>query len=351
MPFDRPTLGALIRTGEAGFVARIPGADLALRRSNLKVSARVFAGLLHEQYGYLDWQFVQVLPDTAEGEYLDRWAGTFGLTRKGATKAAGLANFTGTAGLVVPAGTVLTRPDGIQFATVASLTLTGGTGTIGVLAVAGGAEANLPGGTSLALVSAIPGLIGIALLDAAGTTGGTSAELDPPLRARLLQRIRNPPQGGAAHDYVAWATAVPGVTRAWALPLNRGPGTIDVTFVMDDRLDIIPTPADVAAVQAAINQERPVTANSLVFAPTPVLVPVTATGLVTNSALVRQAAVDKLAVMFRRDAAPGATLWRSRISEAISAATGEEHHVLTSPATDAAYGTGQMPILGTVSFP
>ena len=81
-------------------------------------------------------------------------------------------------------------------------------------------------------------------------TGGTDTETDDQLRARILHRIQNPPMGGAQADYVTWALAVPGVTRAWAAP-EQGPGTITVRFLMDDLRaddDGWPTPADVQAV-------------------------------------------------------------------------------------------------------
>ena len=64
-------------------------------------------------------------------------------------------------------------------------------------------------------------------------TGGVEAENDDDLRARILQRIQNPPMGGAQADYVTWALAVPGVTRAWAAP-EQGIGTITVRFLMDE---------------------------------------------------------------------------------------------------------------------
>lgn len=350
MPFPRPTLGALIRDGEASFAARLPGADLALRRSNLKVTARVFGGLLHQQYGYLDWQFRQLIPDTAEDEYLDRWARIFNIERKGATLAGGSATFSGTIGTTIPAGTALTRPDRILFQTTADLTLAGATGSVGITAIAGGTDGNLPRGTILALVTAMYGVIGVATIDAGGTTGGTEAELDPALRARVLARIRQPPQGGAAADYVDWALAVPGVTRAWSLPRNRGAGTVDLTFVMDDRDNIIPTPTDVAAVQAVINAKRPVTADSIVFAPTAVSVPISIANLSPDTTAVRAAALAELQALFRRDAAPAATLYRSRIWEAVSIASGEQHHTLVIPAADTPFAAGEMPVLGAVTF-
>ena len=87
-------------------------------------------------------------------------------------------------------------------------------------------------------------------------TGGTDTETDEQLRARILHRIQNPPMGGAAADYVAWALAVPGVTRAWAAP-EQGVGTITVRFLMDDLRadnDGWPEPDDIQAVADYIDK-------------------------------------------------------------------------------------------------
>ncbi|XIX49979.1 baseplate J/gp47 family protein [Escherichia coli] len=58
-----------------------------------------------------------------------------------------------------------------------------------------------------------------------------------------------PPFGGNQFDYVRWsalmsaALPVPGVFRTW-----KGGGTVGVTFVMDNRSNIFPQPADVERV-------------------------------------------------------------------------------------------------------
>ena len=108
-----------------------------------------------------------------------------------------------------------------------------------------GASGNLPDDTSLTIAPPLDGVSSAVI--ARNLTGGTDTETDEQLRARILQRIQNPPMGGSAADYVAWALAVPGVTRAWAAP-EQGPGTITVRFLMDDLRaedDGWPTPADV----------------------------------------------------------------------------------------------------------
>jgi uncharacterized phage protein gp47/JayE len=68
---------------------------------------------------------------------------------------------------------------------------------------------------------------------AASLTPGADIELDDSLRTRMLFAYQNPPQGGDQGDYVEWATAVTGVTRAWCLPNGFGAGTV-VLYVMLD---------------------------------------------------------------------------------------------------------------------
>ena len=63
--------------------------------------------------------------------------------------------------------------------------------------------------------------------------GGVDDESDNDLPSACLRRIQQPPMGGAAYDYEAWALAVPGVTRAWAAS-EMGIGTVTVRFMMDD---------------------------------------------------------------------------------------------------------------------
>ena len=105
MPFQRPTLTDLQTQIAADIESRLPGADSQLRRSFLGVLSRAFTGSLHGLYGYLDFTSKQVFPDTAESEFLDRWAGIWGVTRKPAWPTSGTVTFTGTNGSVIPADT------------------------------------------------------------------------------------------------------------------------------------------------------------------------------------------------------------------------------------------------------
>ena len=96
-------------------------------------------------------------------------------------------------------------------------------------------------------------------------TGGTDDEKDASLLARLLGVIRRPAAGGNKYDYHRWAVEVPGVTEAYVYPLRRGYGTVDVVIVANNSM---PSEDTIKAVQAHIDEDRPVTAkNTLVLAP------------------------------------------------------------------------------------
>jgi uncharacterized phage protein gp47/JayE len=155
--------------------------------------------------------------------------------------------------------------------------------------------------------------------------------------------------GGARSDYEAWALQVAGVTRAWVYPLENGPGTVVVRFVRDNDTSLIPDSAEVAAVQAYIDDLRPVTANVTVEAPTASPLNMTIQ-LTPNTAAVRAAVTAELTDVLQREAAPGGTILLSHLREAISVAAGEVNNVLTTPTADVTHAAGEMPVLGTITW-
>jgi len=183
---------------------------------------------------------------------------------------------------------------------------------------------------------------------APGLAGGADAESDARLLDRLLLRLRRPPHGGAAHDYVQWALEVPGVTRVW--PVSESVGAVTVRFAVDGAPHgPAPNSGEIAAVQAYIDARRPVTAEVTALAP--VLLPVDVTLSVTpDTTAVRAAVVAGLEALFAREGAPGATILLSHVREAVSLSIGETDHVVAAPAADVEPGPGEMPVLGTVTF-
>lgn len=348
--FSRPTIAELIARIQADIETLLPGADARLRRHTEYVLAKAVAGLAHGLHGHLMWLSRQLLPDTAEASFAERWASIYGLEKKAAAKAAGGAGITGTNGALCPAATQWQRNDGTLYVQDADVTIAAGVGAVAVTAAEAGAAGNADASSKLSLVSPVTGVDSEAVVDASGLTGGLDREKDASLLSRLLSRIQSPPKGGGPDDYVNWALEVAGVTRAWQFPVDLGPGTVSVVFVCDDQAgSIIPDAAKVAEVQAYLDARRPVTADVQVYAPTAVAE--NCTLLVTPNTAAVQAEVEaQLEDFFRRKSVPRGTLYLSQFNEAISLATGEDDHVLAAPAANLVRTGYDLSVLGTVTF-
>lgn len=349
MAFQRPTLTDIIERVFSDMTSRLALQGALLRRSVVGVLARVLAGASHMLHGHLEWIAKQVIPDTAD-EWLPRWAAIWNVPRRDAEFAGGPVTFTGTInGATIEAGTIVRRADGVDYATQADATITAGTATVDVLAVAAGAVGNADSGTALALLFPIAGVNSSATVAAGGIVNGSDVEDIESWRARLLARIQQPPHGGADFDYKAWALEVPGVTRAWVYPLHMGAGTVGITFVRDNDPDMIPDAPEVEAVQEHIDSKRPVTAEVFVFAP--VADDLDFTISVTPATAAVKAAIEaELRDLLSRESEPGGTLYLSRINEAISIAAGEFDHTLISPDADVVKATGHIAVMGAITW-
>lgn len=348
--YSRPQLSDLVQRVRTDVLSRLT-ADDVLRRADAEVFARVMGGVAHGLYGFIDWLSEQVIYDTATVEYLERWCAIWGITRKPAAAATGTVSFAVQSGAVIASGTLLQALDGVQYQTTADATVAAPTATAPVVAVVAAAAGNRGAGQSLSLVSPVSGVQATAT--AGLLSGGADVETDDALRARLLDRIQQPPQGGAAADYIAWALAVPGVTRAWVYPQELGDGTVTVRFVRDNDgsgAAIIPDSTEVAAVAAYIAARRPVTAKVTVVAPVAVPINFTITGLTPGTVAVQAAVLAELQDLLLREATPGGTILISHIRAAISAAAGETDYVLTSPTANVVSTIGNMSTMGTITW-
>src|SRR5262245_9663189 len=123
MPWSTPTLKET-RTLTRDYVLSQLGAKAMIPNSVLRIMSDAMAGLTHLTLLYLDWLALQLLPDTAETEWLDRH-GQIWLTnadgskgRKVATYAHGTVQFTGTTGVIVPTGTIVAAANSVEYQTV-----------------------------------------------------------------------------------------------------------------------------------------------------------------------------------------------------------------------------------------
>lgn len=347
MSFTRPTLAELVTRTRNDTLSRL-SVDEALRRADAEVYARVFSGVAHGLYGFIDWVSNQILPDTADLEILERFGSIWGVDRKPAAVAIGSVTFTVESGAVITAGTLLQALDGQQYVTTADAVVAAPSATAPVEAMVAGEAGNRPAGENMTLVSPVVGVQSAAL--ATEMSGGADIESEDDLRARVIARIQQPPQGGCAYDYEAWALEIEGVTRAWVYPQELGIGTVTVRFVRDDDVSPIPDSTEVAAVQAHIDALRPVTAQVTVVAPTAVPLNFQIQGLLPSNATVQAAVAAELEDLLRRESEPGGTILLSHIRAAISAAADETDYVLVSPSANVSNTIGNMSTMGSITW-
>lgn len=335
----------------------IPGTDATVWPNNLSIFSKVFAAAIHEVDLRIAWIYRQLFASTADTRHLERHAYEYGIARKSASRATGEIETTGAASTVYPAG-IGYYSNGALYRTAGEAVSAGdGSLTLTVVSENAGAALNRAAGESLTLAdpALYPALASEATVAADGIGGGADLETDESLRARVLDRKRRPPQGGATSDYEQIARSVPGVTKAWAWSFANGPGTVGVWFLFEGRPNGIPTAADVAVVTARIEAARLIRASLHVSAPVPNPINIEIASLSPDTASVRAAIEASLVDMLAERGRPGVAaepfkLSRSWIAEAISIAVGEGSHVLVEPAGDVTLEDGRYPVLGSVTY-
>jgi uncharacterized phage protein gp47/JayE len=342
-----------------GFFRGIVGAVVDLWPNSWAVTAKVLALLARAIDLRLVILFRQILVSTSDGAYVRRHAFEYGIAERAAGRAGGAISVTATSAGTFPAGLAFQRADGALFLTASSMVAVPGPVTLNVQADIAGLAGNTPSGEALTLISASPVSIAPATgLVVGGLGGGTAPEDIEDLRQRVLQRKRNPPQGGSASDWERWAKEVPGVERVFVDSFSNTDRRVWIAVTFSDRVNGIPNSGDVAAVQAHLSDPnlRPITARVSVVAPVAVPIAVTASGIEPLSTAVEAAIKAELAAVFverMQVVTPNRpfVLPRAWISEAISRATGEERHTLVAPASDVTYSTsGRLPTLGAVTL-
>jgi len=351
MPFARPTLLDLIDRIEADYASRL-GLPGILHPGVLAGLAASHAGSAHGNHGHLDWIVDQVFPDTADDAEMQRWASIFGMNRKEASKAQGTVNFTGSPLSVIPAGTVIKRQDGQEYSTDAEVVISPTDIDAEVTALLPGILGNEVVGMVLTLASPVPGVSSEVTVAGIGLVNGADQESDDNLRARLLEKLRTPPMGGADQDYVIWSKEVADITRAWVFGGILALNDVSVYVATDDLVGgPIPTAGKIAEVLAYLEDgRRPVGADVSVLAPIAVDLDPDITLLGASSAAIKDAVEASLTDLLRRSGSPGGTIMVSHIREAISTAAGEVDHILVSPAADVTHSTGELPVLGTITW-
>lgn len=352
MPFKRPSLPELLDRNATDIETVLPPGDAHLRRHKLAMLVKVNAGAAHGMHGHLAWLADQILPDRAEWEMLIRWGSLRDVIPLPAYGASGDVLVTGQPGALVRSGEALTRADGWEYLTSQTVNLDAqGKAVVPVVSTLAGYDGNAVQNVILRFARSIPGVAPQATVMVTG--GGADAEKIASYRERVIFRWRNPPQQGALHDYVAWAReANPAVTRAWAYRNEMGANTITVRFVTDQApTGPIPDNVLIGLVYAHIRAKMPATPELYVVAPLSRAVDVHLS-ILPDTPEIRAAATLEIRDWFVSDPdlEPAGTVYRSRLSEAVSKTPGERAHSLLSPLWDVPMSIGELPLLGNLTW-
>lgn len=353
MAFNRPTLRALVTQAESEINALIVGADARLRFSVLNVLARVWAGLTDGLYSALTFLSKQLFAVTATGIYLRRIGESYGIEINQASAATGQVHVLGVNGTIIPINTIFSRADGVQYISTSSGTISGGFVLVTAIATTTGANTNAIEDTQLNSATPIAGATSIFVADG-GMTGGADIESDDSYRARILFRLQNQGGAGTRSDWEGWARGFSAsVTRVWVIPLVEGAGTVGIVFAEDNAL-IVPSPAQVTAMQTYLEGFAPAGSTVYVYAPTLVDIDFSIAETPSGQPAVRQSITEELTDLLFREAYPANTIVLSEINAAISAAVGETDHVLSVPSSsltfDATAPTFEVGVMGTITW-
>lgn len=319
MPWTTPTLKTLRQSARSYIMASLKGADALIPNSVLRVMADVNAMLSHLVLQFIEWLALQLLPVTAQTIWLDRWATMYLINADGSRgrKQAQFSSGTATAmvnspsGAIIDAGVLLSGANGVNYQVTAQVSSSGpGLVTVPIVALTAGSVGSLDPNTTLGFLTAPTGVLYGATV--VSLVGGTDTETDPQLQYRLLLRLANPPMGGDANDYVQWALAVPGVTRAWASPQEMGIGTMTVRFMCDTLRAVnggFPIQTDIDAVITYIDSVRPVTVKDFfVVGPVPHPIDFTISNLDFDTSTTWANITESVSAMLFEKAAPAYSL-------------------------------------------
>ncbi len=351
MPLPLPASGDIAARGAGVFEQALPGIDARTPDTLATTYTRVLELEFWELWFYLAYITRELFVTTAV-DYLPDHASIWNVPRNQATGAAGNVIVNGAVGAPVPVGVLFTASgSNVTWISTAQVSVgASGTASVPVQAQLTGTGGNLAAGAVLTISSPVAQINPqTGTVDANGITGGNDIETIDSWRARILAVIRQKPMGGALNDYVEWAqAALTDVEYVNPVGSMFGLGTVGVPFLMAG--PAVPSPAQVASVQAYLDQVRPVTAAVTALAGS--LNPVNVTiHLDPDTTQIRGAATAALQYFFLQSAQIGGTTYFSRLESAISGGDGETYHEMIAPTADVpAPNALTMNVLGTVTF-
>lgn len=181
-----------------------------------RVLAFALAGVFTILYKFGQWAIKQIFTITQDADSLELKGDQYDIPRTVAVAAELTVGFTGDNGTTILAGKQF-RGDsnGLLYSVQLTETISGGVAVANVKCLTSGELSNLVNGSIMTILQPIAGLDNQATVSATVIEGEDQESIED-YRARISEREKTPPQGGALIDYVIWAKEVAGITRAFA---------------------------------------------------------------------------------------------------------------------------------------
>jgi len=327
MAWQSQTLAELIARVEQDFSARFFGTSAPLRRSVLKVLARVWAAIVFLLTLLLEWIYRNSFVHLCDPDQVPLHGIPIGIYQTPSQFASGPVKATGTIGETVDQGTIIQDIDGnLEYETVQDYDFDeNGEAVLEITSLDGGTEYNQLADTIMEFQSSNPNWDTEVVVQEDGLAGGDDQEDLEDERARILYKKQNPPQGGADADYVQRVTALPNITQAWVLGGYPQANNVQVVLADYDKVELTPpqpptvADADVERAQESITDPtwKPVTAVPIASSCIPANVVVGAR-IRPNTSQNRDAANREIRALFIQTGTPNKSIPDETITAAIT---------------------------------
>ena len=290
--------------------------------------------------------------DTSEGIFLEKIAGTVGISRREAIKSVGEVEIKGEAGTVIQIGTKVSS-DTLIFETVEEKTVDS-TGKVIVPAksVESGSINNVGIGAIKYFPVTIQGLTKVTNLKPFAE--GYDAETDEELRARYYIKVREPATSGNVYHYRQWCLAVSGIGGVKVFPLWNGNGT--VKLVLMDTNGLAPGTDLLNRVRNYVEEQRPIGATVTYSAAISKIINFTGKvriGTETTIQKVNEEFKKKVIEYFRKSAFKDDYLSYAKLGNILLNVTGVSDYLdfkVNNGLTNITLGVEDVPTFGTASI-
>ena len=189
-------------------------------------------------YKFGQWSYKQIFTVTQGVESLELKGDQYGIPHKDSQATTISIGLTGNDGAVMTTGQQFRGDNnGLVYVILSTVEIAAGVVSVDALCLAAGIVGNLLNGDTLTILQPVPGFENQATVTATVVEGEDQESIED-YRARISEREKRKPQGGALVDYIAWAKEVAGVTRAFVYGHREEsvipPGYVRVYPLTDD---------------------------------------------------------------------------------------------------------------------